>query len=522
MSLLLSYGLANAVCAMPLALLAFLAGKYTRRPALAHSLWLLVLVKLITPPLFRFDFAWLPPEPAPTSRTVDPKIAPPHLAGKKSYVLIAANNANPNDPRDGASPPAYYWAYLAQPESTTATPAVAPRFDWSPWLRAAQGVWLSGAAIFFLAALGRIVRFQILLRHAWRASAALQVEVAALGAQMGLRRAPEVWLIPGCLPPFVWALGRARIFFPVGLLDRLDDAERGSLLTHELAHVYRRDHWVRWLELIVQALYWWFPLVWWGRRQLQSCEEECCDAWVTGVVPSRAYATAIISTMDFLAEKPTEVPALASGLSQMPALRQRLTLIMEGATPKRLTRAGQFVVFAVAASLLPMLPMLTAAEAPPAVQPEPVVGRLNFAPVKAAAFYQPVAVEGKRTFIELARAGQVARTRGPSEPQVAFAVRFARDLSTQIKTEPVRYWRFREEAEPTYDLLAYPEYWTYQPANVNAYWIHDTQTLEPTVLRYLNASYQPAIVVHTTKAGSEKNRQPMAGFFEKKEGKEGK
>src|SRR5262249_4667822 len=131
MSLLLSYGLANAVCAMPLAVLAFLAGKYARRPALAHSLWLLVLVKLITPPLFRFDFAWLPPARAPASRTTDPKMGPPHLAGKKSYVLIATNHTDQKDPRDPASPPAYYWAYLTDAESTIATPAVvAPRFDW--------------------------------------------------------------------------------------------------------------------------------------------------------------------------------------------------------------------------------------------------------------------------------------------------------------------------------------------------------------------------------------------------------
>src|SRR5262245_66316041 len=110
MSLLPASGLANAVCAMPLAVLAFLAGKYARRPALAHSLWLLVLVKLITPPLFRFDFAWLPPEPVPASRTVDPKIGPPHLAGKKGYVLIAPNHTGQTVQRDASSETVYYSA----------------------------------------------------------------------------------------------------------------------------------------------------------------------------------------------------------------------------------------------------------------------------------------------------------------------------------------------------------------------------------------------------------------------------
>src|SRR5438477_633544 len=142
MSPLLSYGLANAVCAVPLAFLAFLAGKYARRPALAHSLWLLVLVKLITPPLFRFDFAWLPPEPPPASRSVDPKIGPAQSAGKKSFVLIAADKVDQKYPCDTAPVSAYYCAYLTQAEETAPTPAAAPS-DWSPWLRGAQGLWLA-------------------------------------------------------------------------------------------------------------------------------------------------------------------------------------------------------------------------------------------------------------------------------------------------------------------------------------------------------------------------------------------
>src|SRR5262245_33979449 len=69
MSTLLAIGLANAICAALLAVPAFLASRYGRRPALAHALWLLVLLKLVTPPLFRPPLAWLPAEeePAPVA-----------------------------------------------------------------------------------------------------------------------------------------------------------------------------------------------------------------------------------------------------------------------------------------------------------------------------------------------------------------------------------------------------------------------------------------------------------------------
>src|SRR6266702_626727 len=59
---LLEIGLANAVCAGLLALLALAAGRVCRRPALLHGLWLLVLVKLVTPPLFSLPLLVLPAE----------------------------------------------------------------------------------------------------------------------------------------------------------------------------------------------------------------------------------------------------------------------------------------------------------------------------------------------------------------------------------------------------------------------------------------------------------------------------
>src|SRR5437868_7137209 len=68
MSTLLYVGLANAACAALLAVPALLATRFCRRPALVHSLWLLVLIKLVTPPIFRPPVAWLPEPPPPAAR----------------------------------------------------------------------------------------------------------------------------------------------------------------------------------------------------------------------------------------------------------------------------------------------------------------------------------------------------------------------------------------------------------------------------------------------------------------------
>ena len=60
METFLRIGLGNAVAAGLLALGAASAGVFAgRRPALRHGLWLLVLLKLVTPPLWMVPVAWV-------------------------------------------------------------------------------------------------------------------------------------------------------------------------------------------------------------------------------------------------------------------------------------------------------------------------------------------------------------------------------------------------------------------------------------------------------------------------------
>ena len=51
MSTLFAIAVTNAVVVVPLAVLAWLVGRLVRKPALTHALWIIVLLKLVTPPL---------------------------------------------------------------------------------------------------------------------------------------------------------------------------------------------------------------------------------------------------------------------------------------------------------------------------------------------------------------------------------------------------------------------------------------------------------------------------------------
>lgn len=378
MNTLLPIILSNALLVLPLALLAAGVTALGRRPALAHGLWLLVLLKLITPPFISlpmpaFSVAAAPPavaEAAPPPSL--PDALPTLSAIDYELVPVELEPLDEEEPLVEVLPP-------PRPETpvvSAATPMVATveeasSFSFGAFALPALGLlWLTGSAAWLVLTAVRVRRFQRLLRHAAPASAELTQQAKQLAERLGLPGCPEVQLLPGALSPMLWGLfGPTRLLLPAQLFARLDAEQRATLLAHELAHLRRRDHWVRGLELLATALCWWHPVLWWARRELREAEEQCCDAWVVWALPHAAkqYATALVETVDFLADDRAALPALASGAGQFPILKRRLTMILRGTPPRTLSTAGLLGVVGLGTLLLPIVP--TWAQNPPP-QPE--------------------------------------------------------------------------------------------------------------------------------------------------------
>jgi hypothetical protein len=167
----------------------------------------------------------------------------------------------------------------------------------------------------------------------------------------------------------VWAGGwRPRLVLPRRLWDALDPDQRAAVLAHELAHLARRDHWVRRLEVVALGLYWWLPVAWLAVRQLRRAEEACCDAWVVWVMPGRqtAYAEALVEAVAFVS-CPGWVPLASGGAARAGELKRRLTMILSD-PPRRRWPAGLAAVV-LAAVVLPWSP--TRADDPPTPAPAP-------------------------------------------------------------------------------------------------------------------------------------------------------
>jgi beta-lactamase regulating signal transducer with metallopeptidase domain len=348
---LLHAGLSNAVSASVLAIIVACLGRVlARRPAVLHCLWLLVLLKLVTPPLYQL----------PVSLPERPAALPESQGALDALVIEVADRGQDDKAVPVEAPPS--WASLWR------------RLD-VDWSRLFATIWLAGSVAAIVVATRRIVRFRHLLNDAEPAAEEIQDWVAELATNLGLERPPSVWWTGAKVSPMLWALGRyPRLIIPLALWKSLDDRQRSTLVVHELAHLRRGDHRVRIFELVVTTLYWWHPVPWWARRALRDVEEQCCDAWVVWTFPdaARSYAETLLETLDFLNQSDQPEPLLASGFGKVRHLRRRLTMIMSGSTSRAVSLWGALGAIALAALLLPVSP--TWAQKPPGDEKQEVVG----------------------------------------------------------------------------------------------------------------------------------------------------
>lgn len=272
METVLRIALWNVACGAALALLALAVSRSCRRPALGHLLWLLALLKLLTPPLWTVGIKSFPAA-APPGRTVD---------------LVHSQTAARQAPEIHSVP------VVAGSDSPRMRPSEHSRRWPIPLIVA---IWAAGSVTCAGIAIVRVRRFLPVLRCG-ALDEGLQRRLYELAGRIGLGRSPSVRLVPGRVCPMVWwAFGRPRLLLPAALWAGLDDAKRDALILHELAHLKRRDHWVRIVELLATAAYWWDPLVWWVRREMRACEEQCCDAWVGWLMPHQGTRTPAPSWM---------------------------------------------------------------------------------------------------------------------------------------------------------------------------------------------------------------------------------
>jgi len=130
---------------------------------------------------------------------------------------------------------------------------------------------------------------------------------------------------PERLEPGVFGIFRPVLLLPEGIADRLTPAQWQAILAHELCHVRRHDNLTAAIHMLVEAIFWFHPLVWWiGKRMVEERERACDEEVLLSAGDPEVYAEGILNVCKLYVESPLACVSGVTGSN----LKQRIRAIM--------------------------------------------------------------------------------------------------------------------------------------------------------------------------------------------------
>jgi uncharacterized protein (TIGR03435 family) len=187
-------------------------------------------------------------------------------------------------------------------------------------------VWLCGCTVVLLRWCASWRRITATLRAALPIHEGRDLE-ALRRLELIARIAKPIELVSSMatLEPGIFGIFRPVLFLPAGISDHLAEQQLEAIIAHELCHVRRRDNLAAAIHMLVEAIFWFHPLVWWLGARLVEERERACDEDVLrlGSEP-HIYAESILKTCQFYLESPL---ACMSGVTGSD-LKKRIVHIM--------------------------------------------------------------------------------------------------------------------------------------------------------------------------------------------------
>jgi beta-lactamase regulating signal transducer with metallopeptidase domain len=177
------------------------------------------------------------------------------------------------------------------------------------------GVWTTG----FIAIVAARVR---LSRRLWDIVLTAR-RVVLIDVQVPKRL--QVGLAEGLLEPGVIGWTRPVLLLPADIEDHLTRPQIEAIVAHELCHVRRFDNLTAAIHMLVEAIFWFHPLVWWLGARLIDERERACDEHVLRTVGTPGpYAQGILNVCKRYVQSPL---ASVSGVGSA-NVRQRIEAIL--------------------------------------------------------------------------------------------------------------------------------------------------------------------------------------------------
>jgi bla regulator protein BlaR1 len=228
-----------------------------------------------------------------------------------------------------ACPPvtlAYVWpgavvpangAALALPSVSIAAGAAAPGITsatleaWLPWLVA---VWFVGVSVIALRAFAHWRRLSWLLRNASIPLADCTEVLEKLCRRFGISRRIRLLGSMAIDTPMLIGWLRPVILLPLSMLSGFTPQQIELIIAHELGHVRRWDYLANLLQVVIETVLFYHPVVHWVSRDVRDARESCCEDLVLALADGSpvVYASALAELEQLRHDGALAAPALAA------------------------------------------------------------------------------------------------------------------------------------------------------------------------------------------------------------------
>jgi len=342
------------------------------RAVLRYALWMLLLVKLVLPPGLSTPVsvgAWIGryldvahmEQSAPLSATAE--TTSDGQGGKTASATVAVS-PTPSGSADVASgaPHVVAAGAAAVPNASAESPGRSRPAHTAPspgWKQVVFLGWFVVVCVFVLLLVQRWVFVRGLVRQAEPADENVQAVLDECCAVLGVSpKRISLRMSPNMVSPAVCGLRRPVVLLPSFLLAELDGERLRSVMLHEVAHVKRFDLPVNMLQTVLQAVYFYNPLLWLANSRIRRAREEAVDETVLVGLgeEARGYSRTLIDIAEMAFQRPALSLRLIGVVESKSALARRIKHILARPIPRtaRIGLAGSLITLLAAVLLIPM------------------------------------------------------------------------------------------------------------------------------------------------------------------------
>lgn len=271
-----------------------------------YLLWMVLLLKLLLPfgPQSTISLFNAVP-PLTSTGIIEPSPAPPQEAPSQNTAMPV----------------------MPEPEAVSQVPEEKPAsigiVEGLPY------VWAAGAGgmLLWLAASGLLLSKR-LQRNAQQPSDRIRQIFQGCKEKLGIKRSISLLQQQEVSMPSLFGAARPKILLPQKAAE-MEDKELEYVLLHELAHCKRGDVFVNYLLLLLQALHWFNPVMWYCFKRIREDMELATDQYVLSLLEQqeqRDYGRVLLKLLEQFSA-PSLAPKLLGMADDKKSMERRLQMI---------------------------------------------------------------------------------------------------------------------------------------------------------------------------------------------------